>query len=189
MWCCVVGWIVHGVSKDRSGFTLSVKQFKNFLGLMTPWKRGELFTQWNWVTSQKISTSSNTAVRTSNLIHCALLHCQYECVLQDGCSINGKSKHRFTVFSLVTLHSHSQLQRCSNSTRTKPSTHALKFSLHLPIMCIHTAHKILTDQSEKIHQTIPQIPMHTAVLRLQKEAPWTDPFHISLSSLYPSPAV
>lgn len=52
-------------------------------------------------------------------------------------------------------------------------------------MCIHSAHKILTDQSKKIHQTIPQIPMQTAVLRLQKEAPWTDPFHISLSSVLP----
>jgi len=52
-------------------------------------------------------------------------------------------------------------------------------------MCIHSAHKILTDQSKKIHQTIPQIPIQTAILRLQKEAPWTDPLHISLSSVLP----
>jgi hypothetical protein len=50
-----------------------------------------------------------------------------------------------------------------------------------PIMCIHTAYKILIDQSEKRHQAIPHIPMQTAVLRIQKEAPWTDPFHISPS--------
>jgi hypothetical protein len=48
-------------------------------------------------------------------------------------------------------------------------------------MCIHTAYKILT---EKIHQAIPHIPMQT-VLRLQKEAPWTDSFHISLSIVLP----
>jgi hypothetical protein len=52
-------------------------------------------------------------------------------------------------------------------------------------MCIHTAYKILIDQSEKRHQAIPHIPMQTAVLRLQKEAPWTDPFHISLSIVLP----
>jgi hypothetical protein len=54
-----------------------------------------------------------------------------------------------------------------------------------PIMCIHIAYKILIDQSQKRRQAIPHIPMQTAVLRLQKEAPWTDHFRISLSTVLP----
>jgi len=87
------------------------------------------------------------------------------------------------MFSLVT-------QRCAHTANCNaaPTVHARNLPLvhseifiTSTIMCIHTAYKILT---EKIHQAIPHIPMQT-VLRLQKEAPWTDSFHISLSIVLP----
>jgi hypothetical protein len=117
---------------------------------MTHWKRGELFTQRKWATSQKILTFRNAAVRTSHLTHCALLYCQHECVLQDGCSINGKSEHRFMMFSLVTMRSHSQLQHCTNSTAWNlPLVHSnfLYISYHVQTYCTQNFNRSVRENT------------------------------------------
>jgi len=190
MWCRVVRWIIHGVSKDHSDFTLRVKKSKNFLGLMTPLK------MWGTIYPMKLSNIPEDFNLQQHCCENFKPHTLCLTILSVWVCIAGWVFNQWQILTQIhdvltcntALRSHSQLQRCTNSTCKKPSTCALRdfhyIYYHVHTYCIQNFNRENTPS----HPSYSNADCTEATERSPMD--WLLPyFPLHCTSLYPSPAV